>query len=382
MIYLLLALASPSPDPEPPVQAPESALVVTAARLIDVQRNTTLRDAAVVVRGGRIVALGSVSEVRIPPGAHRVDLGDATLLPGFIDAHVHLAIGGQPRANAEATLRAGFTTVQDLGALNYTNLRLRDSTNAGRRVGPRIIASGPWLGVSGGICDFNGIGVHNRGEMLARVRADVERASDLIKICVTGWPGDGFAFPDSVELSRADIAALVAESRNAGRPVVAHAIGERGAATAVGGGVTGLAHAAYLDAETIRLMKERDIYVISTLTSFAGMPDSLARKHLWSRMQAAHLAGVRIILGTDAGVIPHGSNAREFAALVKLGMTPLEAIRAGTLSAAQALGLEERVGSLEVGKTADIVVVSGDPLADISAMEQVVLVIKNGEIVE
>ena len=375
---LTVAILALSLDP----QAPADPLVITAARLVDVAGGTTIRDAAIVVRDGRIIARGPRAEIQLPTDARRVDLGDATLLPGLIDAHVHLSIGGQPRVNAEATLKAGFTTVQDLGALNYTNLRLRDSTNAGRRVGPRIIGSGPWLGVSGGICDFSGIGIHNREEMLARVHADVERQADLIKICVTGWPGDGFAFPDSTELKPDDIAAVVAASRAAGRPVVAHAIGATGAEMAVRGGVAGLAHAAYLNDATIRLMKERQVYVASTLTSFAGIPDSAARTELWHRMKAALNGGVRIILGTDAGVVPHGSNAREFAALVQLGMTPIDAIRAGTLSAATALGISDRVGSLDIGKVADLVAVSGDPLADVAALERVILVVKEGRIVE
>lgn len=380
MTFMLLALAILSPALDR--QATDTSLVITAARMLDVESGTIIQDAALVVTGGRIVARGPRSQVPAPSGARRLDLGDATLLPGFIDAHVHLAIGGPPRTNAEATLKAGFTTVQDLGALNYLNLGLRDSIKAGVRIGPRVIGAGPWLGVSGGICDFNGIGIHNREEMLDRVRADVNHSADLIKICVTGWPADGYAFPDSVELQPDDISAVVAESRKSNRPVVAHAIGRQGAATAVRGGVTGLAHAAYLDDATIALMKERDVYVASTLTSFQTMPDAEARQLLWSRMQAAHRAGVRIVLGTDAGVVPHGSNAKEFAALVQLGMTALEAIRAGTVNAAIALGIADQVGTLEVGKVADLVAVAGNPLTDITAMEHVTLVVKNGRIIE
>ena len=377
---MLLALAFLATPATP--QAADTILVISAARMLDVQSGVLIPDAAVVISGGRIVARGPQSEVKAPPGARRMDLGDATLLPGLIDVHVHLTIGGPPRANAEATLKAGFTTVQDLGALSYLNLRLRDSIKAGVRVGPRVIGAGPWLGITGGICDFNGIGIHNREELLARVQADVDHSADLIKICVTGWPADGYAFPDSAELTPDDIEAVVRESRKANRLVVAHAIGRQGAATAVRGGVTGLAHAAYLDGATITLMKERDVYVASTLVSFQAMPNAEARQLLWSRMEAARQGGVRIVLGTDAGVIPHGSNAKEFAALVALGMTPLDAVRAGTIRAAEALRIGDRVGSLEVGKAADIVAVSGNPLTDITAMERVVLVVKEGRVVE
>jgi imidazolonepropionase-like amidohydrolase len=379
MTSLLLALTVLSAPPSS--QAVDSTLVITAARLLDVESGSMIQNVVVVVSAGRIVDRGSRPEVKIPPGARQIDLGDATLLPGFIDAHVHLTIGGPPQANAEATLRAGFTTVQDLGALNYLNLRLRDSIKAGVRTGPRMVAAGPWLGMSGGICDFNGIGVHHREEMVARVDTDADRSAEIIKICVTGWPADGYAYPDSAELKPEDIMAVVAESRKVNRPVVAHAIGQRGAATAVLGGVAGLAHAAFLDDATIQRMKDRDIYVASTLTSFQAMPNVEARQRLWSRMQAARRAGVRIILGTDAGVIPHGTNAKEFAALVELGMTPLEAIRAGTNRAAEALGMRDR-GSIAAGKTADLVAVTGNPLSDITAMERVVLVVKEGRIVQ
>jgi imidazolonepropionase-like amidohydrolase len=379
MTSLLLALTVLSAPPSS--QAVDSTLVITAARLLDVESGSMIQNVVVVVSAGRIVDRGSRPEVKIPPGARQIDLGDATLLPGFIDAHVHLTIGGPPQANAEATLRAGFTTVQDLGALNYLNLRLRDSIKAGVRTGPRMVAAGPWLGMSGGICDFNGIGVHDREEMVARVDTDADRSAEIIKICVTGWPADGYAYPDSAELKPEDIMAVVAESRKVNRPVVAHAIGQRGAATAVLGGVAGLAHAAFLDDATIQRMKDRDIYVASTLTSFQAMPNVEARQRLWSRMQAARRAGVRIILGTDAGVIPHGTNAKEFAALVELGMTPLEAIRAGTNRAAEALGMRDR-GSIAAGKTADLVAVTGNPLSDITAMERVVLVVKEGRIVQ
>jgi adhesin HecA-like repeat protein len=380
MTPTLLALVLLSSPTVP--QAADTTLVITAARMLDVQSGALIPNAAVVISGGRIVARGPQSEVKAPPGARRLDLGDATLLPGLIDVHVHLTIGGPPRANAEATLKAGFTTVQDLGALNYLNLRLRDSIKAGVRVGPRVIGAGPWLGVTSGICDFSGIGIHNREELLARVGADVDHSAELIKICVTGWPADGYAFPDSTELTPDDIAAVVNESRKAHRPVVAHAIGRQGAAAAVNGGVTGLAHAAYLDDSTIRAMKERDVYVGSTLTSFRAMPNAEARQLLWSRMQAARQAGVRIVLGTDAGVIPHGSNAKEFAALVELGMTTLEAIRAGTIRAAEALRIGDQVGSIDAGKNADLVAVSGNPLSDITALERVVLVVQEGRVVE
>jgi imidazolonepropionase-like amidohydrolase len=359
----------------------DSALVIRAQRMLDVRSGSMIRDAAVVIQGGRIVAAGSRSGVSIPPASRRLDLGDATILPGFIDAHVHLTLNGPVRSNAEATLNAGFTTVQDLGSLDYVSLLFRDSVAAGSRAGPKIIAAGPWLGMTGGICDFNGIGIEDRAAMVQRIQLDAARTSDVIKICITGWPRDGYLNPDKAELSPEDVAAAVAESRKVHRPIVAHAIGRAGAASAVKAGITGLAHAAYLDDDTIRLMREQGTYMASTLVSFQAMRDTAAHNALIARMRAAREGGVRIVLGTDAGVIPHGSNAGEFAALVKLGMSPLDALRAGTWTAAEALGIADQVGSIENGKRADLVAVPGDPLADITATERVLLVVQNGIVI-
>ena len=377
--YVLLVGILAPPDATGQQQR-DSILAITASRLIDVETGTVVPGGIVVIRAGRIDLVGPISAVTIPAGTPVMNLGNATLLPGLIDTHVHLLLGGAPRANAEATLNAGFTTVQDLGALGYDNVRLRDSVNAGATPGPRIIAAGPWLGVTGGICDFNGIGVRNQAELLARIRTDVENGADLIKLCITGWPKAGYAFPDSVELDPTDVAEVVAESRRAGRRVVAHAIGRAGAASAVRTGVAGLAHSAFVDDATITLMRERNIWMASTLVSFAPV-DSITREALWGRVQVALKSGVPIVLGTDAGVVPHGSNAREFRTLVQLGMKPMEAIRAGTIVAAQAVGVADSLGSLTGGKIADLVAVAGDPLSDIGAMERVVLVVKEGRVV-
>jgi imidazolonepropionase-like amidohydrolase len=373
-----LTAAAAAPEAIAGQSRPDSVLAVTSARLIDVVTGTVIPRGLVLVRGGRIAAVGSRDSIPIPAGSRVMDLGDATLLPGLIDGHVHLLLGGPPRANAEATLRAGFTTVQDLGALRYANLSLRDSVNAGRWSGPRILAAGPWLGVTGGICDFSGIGVRDRAELLRRIRTDVEHGADVIKLCVTGWPAAGFAHPDSVELAEEVVAAAIAESARLGRPAVAHAVGRAGAASAVRGGIAGLAHAAFLDDQTIELMRTRGTWLASTLVSFQQGTDTASFQALWIRMQAAHRGGVRIILGTDAGVVPHGSNARELAALVRLGLTPIDALRAATIRAAQALGVADRLGSLTPGKVADLIAVPGDPLADISVMERVGFVMKDG----
>ena len=375
---MLVAAAAAGPGVSV-VQGQDSSIAITAERLIDVEQGRVISRGVVVVRGSRIAAVGPRESVSVPAGTRIIDLGNATLLPGLIDVHVHLLLAGRPRANAEATLRAGFTTVQDLGSLGGGALHLRDSVAAGVTPGPRILAAGPWLGVSGGVCDFNGIGVRGRDSLLARVRSDAARGADLIKLCITGWPGDGFAYPDSVELDSDAVAAVIREARKLGRPTVAHAIGRAGAASAVRNGIAGLAHAAFLDETTLTLMGKQGTWIASSLVSF-GQVDSSVLSRLTARMQAAHRKGVKIVLGTDAGVVPHGSNAREFAALSRLGLSPMEAIQAGTIEAARALRVADSLGSLSTGKLADVIAVAGDPLTRIDAMDRVVLVMKAGRI--
>ncbi len=359
----------------------DSLTVITAARMLDVIGGQITVNPVVTVRDGRILSVSSLESATIPSNAERVDLGDVTLLPGFIDAHVHLTLAGSPVANARATVQAGFTTVLDLGALGYGNLTLRDSVTAGLVIGPRIISAGLWQGLSGGVCDFGGNGAPSPSALLEREQVDAERGADVIKICVTGWPEEGYAYPDSVELEPTDLTALIARGREMNRPVVAHAIGRAGAASAVKAGVSGLAHSAFLDDETIRLMRTGNVWVASTLASLHERTDSMVFGTLRTRMRLAFRGGVEIILGTDAaGVIPHGSNAQEFGSLVQLGMTPLDAIRAGTNRAAKALGLGDR-GSITPGYLADLVAVPGNPLSDISVLERPVMVMKGGVIV-
>jgi len=359
-----------------------SPTLLTALHLLDVDRGVLVRDAGILIEGERIVASGPRAAIRVPAGARRIDLGQMTLLPGLIDAHVHLTLAGPPRANAEATLRAGFTTVQDLGALGDGNLRLRDSIDAGRRIGPRVISAGRWLGVAGGTCEFNGLGVRGEAAMVERVREDVARGADLIKICVTSWLSYGYTSPDAVELSGAEMGAIVAEARRLGRPVVAHAIGRAGVRAAVEAGVAGIVHSGFVDSATASLMRARGVYLVPTLVSLeAGQVDSAALAVMRARMTAAVASGVPIVFGTDAGVIPHGTNAAEFSAMLGLGLSPLEAIRSATSRAARMIGWGGRIGSLAPGARADIIAVPGDPLLDISALSRVGFVMKGGVVV-
>lgn len=359
--------------------APAGAAPVTvlhAAGYLDVERGVVVRPATLRIEGDRIAEVAR--ERRSPPGAAVLDLGDLILLPGLIDTHVHLLLGGPARANAESTLAAGFTTVQDLGSLGYAALALRDSIAGGHLAGPRVLASGPWLGVSGGTCDFSGIGVRGAGAFARRVREDVARGADLIKLCVTGWAEDGYRDPERVELSDAELRAAIAEAHRLGRRIVAHAIGAEGVRRAVAAGIDGVAHGGFADSATQRAMAGRGVWLAPTLRSVEVQPATPALDSLRGHMRRLLAGPVPLVFGTDAGVIPHGRNAREFGALIRHGLSPARAIRSATVDAAAALGLSGRVGRLAPGLAADVIAVEGDPLADPAALERVRFVMQGG----
>ena len=358
-----------------PVDAQRTA--IRAGRLIDVRTGQVARDAVIIVEGGRISAI--VQSPRAPSADSVIDLSAYTVLPGLIDAHVHLGIGGAPRANALANLRAGFTTVVDLGARATRILRIRDSINAGAIPGPRVLAAGMWIGRKDGVCEFNGIGVAGGAAAFrARVRENVDAGADLIKACVSGWPAAAYAQPDHYELPDSVIAAIVDEARSLGLKVIAHDISHAGVKAALRAGVHGLAHAAYVDSLTATSMRTQGMFMIPTLASLAGPDSSAGSLALVAAVGLAHRAGVRIVFGTDAGVLPHGQNAAEFIALRAAGMSHLEAIRAATITAASALGIADSVGSISPGMSADIIAVDGDPLVDVIALQRVRFVMSRG----
>ena len=355
-------------------------LIVRPARLLDVESGRLVQDAAVVVEGGRITRVGRRGEIAVAASDSVIDLPGHTLLPGLIDAHVHLAIGGPPRANAAADLMAGFTTIVDLGSRTTRLLVIRDSINAGQIPGPRVIAAGIWIGVQGGVCEFGGIGIAGSAEgFRARVRENVAAGAEVIKACVSGWPGAAFAQPESYEMPDSVLSAIVDEAGRSGRMVIAHDISLGGVGAAVRTGVRGLAHAAYVDSAAADAMKARGMFMISTLTTLAGdsSPGSLA---LVAATALAHRRGVPIVFGTDGGVLPHGQNAAEFAALMRAGLSPLDAIRSATITAARALGLDS-LGVIAPGKVADLVAVPGNPLEDLAALQRPAFVISRGRVV-
>lgn len=371
MHSLLLAIALVVPPPE-------STLVLLHGRYLDVEAGVLKENGALVLRDGRIAEMHRPEEGFLPPtGATVRDLSGQTILPGLIDAHVHLTLSGDPATNALATLRAGFTTVVDLGSVGAAGARLRDAIRQGTARGPRVIAAGSWIGSKGGVCEFGQATVLTPEEATARARADLAAGADLLKVCVTGWPADAVAAPDSVELKPPLLDPVLAVARKAKVPVYAHAIGQRGALLAVAHGVRALAHTPVVDSAAARTIARSRLFLISTLATLGAGPDSLAVRASFVRLARA---GVPVVLGTDAGVLPHGQNARELVALTGVGFTPLEALRSATLIPAGLLGRRD-LGRIAPGAVADLVAVPGDPLVDLALTAHPSLVVSAGQVV-
>jgi imidazolonepropionase-like amidohydrolase len=353
----------------------DTTLVLRGGKYLDTRSGALRPNGAIVVRNGRIVQIQPPAAVREPPaGARTLELEGRTLLPGLIDAHVHLTLAGDPAANALATLRAGFTTVVDLGSASGAGIRLRDQIARGVTPGPSVIAAGSWIGAKGGVCEFGGATVSGAEEGRSRARADVEAGADLLKVCVTGWPADAVAAPDSVELGPETLDAVLEVAHAARRPVYAHAIGRAGALLAAEHGVRALAHTPIVDSATAVRLKATGVVVISTLATLTRGPQAEKLRRSFRLLRSS---GVPIVFGTDAGVLPHGRNADEILALVQAGLTPAEAIRAATVDAAALLGRKD-LGEIVVGAAADFVVVAGDPIADPGSLARPVVVLRAG----
>jgi len=402
-------------------QAPRH-IVVHAGHVLDVKSGKLLADQAIVIEDGKIVSVGSSSESQGAADAVRIDLPNATVLPGLIDAHTHLTMNPQfgyeslsisiPREaligakNARLTLLAGFTTVRNVGASGFSDVALRDAINAGDVPGPRMMVSGPALGITGGHCDNNMLPseYHATGDGVAdgiaavqhKVRENIKYGADVIKVCATGGVlslGDN---PQHSQYTLEEMKAIVADAHRLGRKVAAHAHGAEGIRWAAEAGVDSIEHGSYIDDPAIAAMKEHGTYLVPTLYlgdwmfDNAGLtrlpPPLLAKAQAVipaARKNIAHAfaSGVKVAFGTDAAVYPHGMNAHEFAVMVKLGLTPLQAIQAATVNAADLLGWSGKVGTLEPGAWADIVAVDGDPLKDVTTLERVKFVMKGGEVV-
>ena len=397
-------------------------VVLHAGHVLDVKTGRLLSDQTVVIVDRKIVSVGASADTKAPADAVRIELPTATILPGLIDAHTHLTMDPRfgyeelglslPREtligakNARLTLQAGFTTVRNVGASGYTDVALRDSINAGDVPGPRMLVSGPPLSITGGHCDNNLLPYeyHATSDGVAdgiaavqhKVRENIKYGSDLIKVCATGGVLSKGDDPQASQYTLEEMKAIVADAHRLGRKVAAHAHGAQGILWASEAGVDSIEHGSYIDDAGIAEMKKNGTYLVPTLYLADWFMENAERNHVpdfllgkakavmpAARKNIAHAfaSGVKVAFGTDAAVYPHGLNAHEFAVMVKLGLTPLQAIQAATLNAADLLGWPGKVGSLDPGAWADIVAVDGDPLKDVTILEHVKFVMKGGEVV-
>ena len=355
-----------------PGSVSSDTVLLRPAGLFDVAAGRVLRGRAVLLSEQGIIRVDTVTAIAVSPGWKVLDLPSATLLPGLIDTHVHLALSGDLSEDARLTLAAGFTTVRDLAGAPPSNAADQ----------PTVIAAVDWVGKTGGTCDFSGQGVSGPAAFAARTRDLISRGAGVIKVCLTNWWAPAVSFPDSVELSREELDSVVAPAHAAGRTVVAHAIGPAGARLAMQAGVDALAHLPRVTAAQARELAGHHMVVsVTGATILAASNDKPWRQEVLDAARALRDAGVTVVFGTDAGVLPHGQNAREAVAMQKLGWSPLEILRSATVDAASALGLPAKSGQIVPGAPADLVAVEGNPLEDLTALQRVVLVVKAGAIV-
>jgi imidazolonepropionase-like amidohydrolase len=397
--------------------------VIHAGKLLDVRTGDILPDRAIVIEGDKIVSVGPMSATKLSGSETRIELGNSTVLPGMIDAHTHLTSDPQfgyenlaisvPREaligakNARVTVEAGFTTVRNVGASGYADVALRDAINAGDVPGPRMLVSGPPLGITGGHCDNDLLpfeyhateaGVADGVEQVQhKVREVIKYGADLIKVCATGGVLSKGDDPSASQYTLEEMKAIVADAHRLGRKVAAHAHGAQGVIWASEAGVDSVEHGHLMSDDSIAVLKKNGTYLVPTLylmdwqrghAAQANLPAFLkAKMELVSsvgkqNVQKAIKAGVKIGMGTDAAVYPHGLNAHELEVYVQLGMTPLQAIQSTTVNDAELLGWKDKIGTLENGRWADIIAVDGDPLHDIATLQRVKFVMKGGEVVK
>jgi imidazolonepropionase-like amidohydrolase len=421
-IAVTLAMLAGWTNPAAAQEQKPKRTVIRAGRVLDVRTGAMRANQAIVIDGDKITQIIPSADAPASGVDVTIDLPDATLLPGLIDAHTHLTfeLGSLGYAglgistarealrgarNARVTLEAGFTTVRNLGARDYADIALRDAINDGDVVGPRIIASGPALGITGGHCDENLLPpvFHREGDGVAdgveavqhKVREVIKYGADVIKICATGGVLSKGDDPNASQYTLEEMKAIVADAHRLGRKVAAHAHGAEGVRWASEAGVDSIEHGHFMDDAAIATMKKNGTYLVPTLflTEYmqqhlenSGVPEFSKRKMREVAAAAplnvkkAFAAGVKVAFGTDAAVYPHGLNAGEFHVYVKLGMTPLAAIQTATINASDLLGTKFLVGSLEPGKFADVIAVDGDPTKDVTILEHVKFVMKGGAV--
>ncbi|MGZ5004565.1 MAG: amidohydrolase family protein [Chthoniobacterales bacterium] len=407
----------------------DNIIVLKAARMFDGKSNALVQNGVVIVQGGKIVEAGA--NVAIPQGAEVIDLGDATLSPGFIDSHTHLTSDYSKAYNerrlkdletefsltayqsiprAEKTLMAGFTTVRDVGSKAFLDVALRDAIAQGLVRGPHMLCATKGIGATGGhFDDSNGYrdnlfghqedysdGIADGPEAIRKaVRYEIRNGADVIKAAVSGGVLSMKDEVDVPQFSPEEIAMLVNESHRLRKKVAVHCHGDTAARDAINAGVDSIEHGSFMKKETLQLMKTKGTWLVPTLLAseyimgkIAAYPPAIQDKAKAATAARSEMfrnavqLGVKIAFGTDAGVYPHGENAKEFKLMTDLGMQPIDALRAATSSAADLLGIAQTTGTIEKGKVADIVALPGDPTSDITATERVTFVMKDGVIVK
>jgi imidazolonepropionase-like amidohydrolase len=424
-MVLLFAICTASACFPQATTAP-AVVAVKARKILDVRTGNYLTDQIIWIEGDRIKAVGKSADIQkqLPSTAKMIDLSNATILPGLIDCHVHLTMSpgssgpaglrlSYPREalvgarNARVTLEAGFTTVRNVAAHGYADIALRDAINAGDVPGPRMLASGPALSITGGHGDenflapqfaFSSDGVADGVDgVVAKVRENIKYGADVIKFMATGGVLSEGDNPALAQYSLEEMKAIVDTAHGLGRKVAAHAHGALGIKYAVLAGVDSIEHGSYINDEDIQLMKEHGTYLVPTVYLQDWLGENMKSIGLTANMiekakvvlpiaqkneSHAFKSGVKIAFGTDAAVYPHGLNGHEFGKMVELGLTPLQSIQAGTVNAADLLGWSDRVGTIEAGKFADLVGVTGDPLTDVHVLENVRFVMKGGDVIK
>ncbi|MBT4519295.1 MAG: amidohydrolase family protein [Halieaceae bacterium] len=412
-IVLILSLFSIS-------NAMAQTVYLRAAKMVDVISGEVHESPAIIIEDQRIVEVGSSTSLEVPADARVIDLEGMTIMPGLMDMHTHLtskatehgykglAVSTPREAitgvkNARTTLFAGVTTVRNVGAGGFTDVALRNAVNDGDVIGPRIFASGPALGITGGHCDNNLLPnkYHVVGEGIAdgpwavrqKVRENIKYGANVIKFCATGGVLSKGTKVGVQQYTQEEMDAIVDEAHRRGVIVAAHAHGTSGIKAAIKAGVDSIEHASFMDKEAIKLAKKHgtylsmDIYdteyILSEGAKAGMLPESIEKERMTGKRQrqsftASWKAGVKMVLGTDSAVYPHGDNAKQLSRMVRFGMTSMEALQAATIEGAKLLKQTDNMGSLRRGRYADIIAVKGDPIANIKTLENVDFVMKGG----